>query len=223
VSRRATILLGGTAALALTVAGATAYACTNLAALNLSTSSGRAGDAIIVTGSGFSAGAAAGPMDDGMGDMAMGSPGMDMDTRNYTVRPAVVLHWNGADGPELGRAIPDKSGSISLQFTIPDAAPGHYTLMAVQKNAQGFDIYGTPARAAIQVVGLTGRPAADAVGPGAEGAAGAAGSGSAGPIVLTAILGVLSAGLLVGVGLTVRQLQRRRVPAVVRTGGRPPI
>ncbi|HEX6595414.1 MAG TPA: hypothetical protein VF045_00660, partial [Acidimicrobiales bacterium] len=43
----------GAAATATVIAGAAAFACTNLATLNLSSSAGKAGDTVTVTGSSF--------------------------------------------------------------------------------------------------------------------------------------------------------------------------
>ncbi|HEX2047519.1 MAG TPA: hypothetical protein VHF27_07130 [Acidimicrobiales bacterium] len=200
-------MLGACAA----VLAGTAFACTNLATLNLSTSMGKPGDAVTVTGTGFLANANEMPMDGMVMDMGPGGSGMgDLPTRS-----PVVLHWNGSDGPVLSEAVPDRSGTISVVFDIPEATAGHYTVVAVQKNPQGFDVYGTPARATIQVVGA-GRPAADA----ARGSGSLAGDGqgtSIGLLALTVGLGVSSVGL-VGAGTlaAARVLRaRRRVPATV--------
>jgi hypothetical protein len=100
-------------------------------------------------------------------------------------------------------------------FTIPETQSGHYTVLAVQKNPQGFDVYGTPARAPIQVV-ADGRPAGAGVrGAGPEGAGGTT---SPALLALTAGLGILGVGLLAagGVAATRGVRQRRGVPA--RTG-----
>lgn len=194
------------------VFGGGAFACTNLATLNLSTSMGKPGDAVTVTGSGFMASADEMPMD----GMVMDMSGMSMMGMGATsARSPVVLRWNGPDGPVLSDAIPDKSGTISVLFTIPETRAGHYTVVAVQKNRQGFDVYGTPARAPIQVVG-TGQPAGSGVrGAGPEGAAGQ--SNSTGVIALTIGLGVLGVGLLGagGLGATRMARVRRGVPAKV--------
>ena len=196
------------AALITVVAGA-AFACTNLATVNLSSSMGKPGDTITVTGSGFMANAAEMPMD-----------GMDMDMSamtmgDMTVRQPVTVRWNGPDGPVLSTAVPDRSGTISVLFTIPEAQAGHYTVVAVQKNAQGYDVYGTPARAPLQVVGA-GQPAGGGIrGAGPEGAAGA--STSPGILALTVGLGLLGVGLLAagGVAATRTAKARRGVPAQV--------
>lgn len=193
------------------VLAASAFACTNLASINLSSTFGKPGDAIVVTGSGFSGGVE-GPMEGmDMGAMDMASMG---STSGLAVRPPVVLRWKGPDGPVLASAIPDRTGSISVTITVPETQPGRYSLAAVQKNAQGYDVYGTPARAAIQVT-ADGRPPS-----GAEGSTLAAGGGSEsrGIIVLTIALGALGVGLFLAGGMAVvRQVGRRRVPATART------
>jgi hypothetical protein len=194
----------------LAVLGSTALACTNLATINLSTSMGKPGDAVTVTGTGFLANAGEMPMDGMVMEMGPGSPGMgDMPTRS-----PVVLRWNGADGPVLSEAVPDRSGTISVVFDIPPTAAGHYTVLAVQKNPQGFDVYGTPARATIQVLG-PGQSAADAT----RGSGSVAGDGQAssiGLLALTVGLGVSSLGLVAAGGLAAaRARSRRRVPARV--------
>ena len=85
-----------------------------------------------------------------------------------------------------------------MLFTIPETQSGQYTVLAVQKNPQGFDVYGTPARAAIQVIG-PGQPAGGGVrGAGPEGAGA---STSPGLLALTAGLGMLGVGLLAAGGV----------------------
>jgi hypothetical protein len=194
----------------LAVLGSTAFACTNLATINLSTSMGKPGDAVTVTGTGFLANEGEMPMDGMVMDMGPDSDGMgDMPTRS-----PVVLRWNGTDGPVLSEAVPDRSGTISVVFDIPQAAAGHYTVLAVQKNQKGFDVYGTPARTTIQVLG-PGQSAADA----ARGSGSVAGDGQAssiGLLALTVGLGVSSVGLLAAGGLAAARVRsRRRVPAKV--------
>jgi hypothetical protein len=198
----------GAGVVVMLVAGA-AFGCTNLATVNLSSSMGKPGDAITVTGSGFMANAAEMPMDDGMVmDMTAGMGDM-------TVRSPVTVRWNGPDGPVLSTAVPDRSGTISVLFNIPDAQAGHYTVVAVQKNAQGYDVYGTPARAPLQVIGAGGRAGDGVAGSGPAGASG--GPTSPGILALTVGLGVLGVGLLAagGVFATRTARARRGVPAQV--------
>lgn len=201
----ATVLLGGTA-----------FACTNLATINLSTSMGKPGDAITVTGSGFLANADEVPMDGMvMEDTGKGATATMGTTTGLAARSPVTLRWNGPDGPVLADAIPDRSGTISVLFTVPDAESGSYTVLAVQKNSHGYDVYGTPARAPLQVIGA-GQPPGDPVrGAGPEGAAGQ--SGSPATLALTVGLGALGLGLLAAGGVAATRMVggRREVPARV--------
>lgn len=194
------------------ILGGAAWGCTNLATVNLSSAMGKPGDAITVTGSGFMANAAEMPMD-GM-EMDMSGPMM----ANLTVRQPVTIRWNGPEGPVLSTAIPDRSGTISVLINVPDTQAGHYTVVAVQKNAQGYDVYGTPARAPLQVVGPGGRAGEGVRGAGSAGAGDP--SSSTGIVALTVGLGVLGLGLLAagGVAATRTVRARRGVPAQV--GGR---
>ncbi|MHB1535607.1 MAG: hypothetical protein ACYC1D_13560 [Acidimicrobiales bacterium] len=182
------LLVGlGTMGAALVIGASPAWACTNLATMNLSNASGTPGTNVTVTGSSFAA-AKAGPA------------------------VPVQLHWNSVTGPVLATAIPDATGNISAAVTIPQAQPGYYVLVATQQS-KGVNEYGTPARAAFQVISPGQRPA---ITPSAGQSAGAATSSpsSTGVIALTVALGV--AGLaLFGAGATsfARQARRRSVPA----------
>ena len=194
----------GLAAL-LAVVGGTAAACTNLASLNVSAGAARPGDAIVVTGSGFSGGVEANM--DGMDMGAMDMAGMD--STSMAVRPPVTIRWNGPDGSVLTSAIPDRTGSISATITVPEAPPGHYTLVAVQKNAQGYDVYGTPARAILQITGDTAAADDDT----STGVAGGSDGGS-GVLALTLGLGVAALGMLLSAGVIANRLGARRPVAV---------
>ena len=203
--------IGGLFALVATtlVAGSAAFACTNLATINLSSSAGKPGDAITVTGTGFLANADEMPMDGMVMDMS-NMPAMT----GMAVRSPVSLRWNAPDGPVLSEAVPDRSGTISVIFDVPDTQAGQYTVIAVQKNPQGYDVYGTPARAPLQVIGA-GRPGSGAVGSGSQGGSGQ--STSTGILALTVGLGVLGVGLLAAGGVAATRLARvrRGVPAEV--------
>ncbi|MBW3612011.1 MAG: hypothetical protein KY438_10880 [Actinobacteria bacterium] len=178
----------GTAVAVMAFTAMAAFACTNLATLNLSTASGGVGDTVTVTGSSFRTPRAA-------GDAVM----------------PVVLNWNGADGPILAETTPDAAGNISATFTVPEGQPGYYVLVASQKDAQGADAYGTPARASFQILGPNGQsvvqPAGNQVAPVT------ADPSSTGLIALTVGLGALGLALF-GAGFTafVRQARRREVP-----------
>ncbi len=177
----------GAAATATVIAGAAAFACTNLATLNLSSSTGNVGDSVTVTGSSFR--------------VASGT----------AVQNPVVLHWNGADGKELASVVPDKAGNISATFAVPEGQPGYYVIVATQRNAAGIDDYGTPARASYQILGANG-PIAAPVAAGANTGL-ASEPSSTGIIALTVGLGVLGLALF-GAGFVafVRQARRRDVP-----------
>jgi hypothetical protein len=112
-------------AVALTMlATAGAFACNNVATLTLSATSGPAEVRITATGTGY--------------PTQLGIP--------------VVLHWNGVDGPELGRVLPTAKGEFTLAFTIPATSPGYYVVVGVMRNGAGVDAYGTPSRASFQVL-----------------------------------------------------------------------
>lgn len=191
------------------LAGSAAFACTNLATINLSSSTAKPGDAITVTGTGFLANADEMPMDGMVMDMST-MPAMT----GTPMRSPVTLRWNAPDGPVLSEAVPDRGGTISVIFDVPDTQAGQYTVVAVQKNPQGYDVYGTPARAPLQVIG-SGRPGTGAVGAGSQG--GPAQSTSPSILALTVGLGVLGVGLLAAGGVAATRMARvrRGVPAEV--------
>src|ERR671921_759573 len=110
--RRRVAVAFGAAAAATIVAGAAAFACTNLATLNLSSAAGKPGDSVTVTGSSFR-----------------------VDSANVSASDPVVLRWNGTEGTELARVTPDKAGNISATFAIPEGQPGYYVIVATQKDA----------------------------------------------------------------------------------------
>ncbi|MDP9386746.1 MAG: hypothetical protein M3Q48_02170 [Actinomycetota bacterium] len=173
------------------LAGATAYACTNLATLNISSATGNPGDVVTLTGSSFAVPKAS-------------------DT-NQTPTP-VVLHWNGVDGPELARTAPDGAGNISTTFTVPQSSPGYYVIVASQRDEKG-DKYGTPARASFQILGPGGQAAIQQ--PATQlPATLAAEPSSSGMVALTIGLGILGLALFAaGFTAFARQARRRDVPA----------
>jgi hypothetical protein len=100
-----------------------AFACGNISTLELSPATGLAGTVATVTGA------------------------------NWRNSETVVLHWNGADGTEVGRLTSDAKGAISGSFTVPrEAIPGYYVVVATQRDEKGADAYGTPARGNFQVL-----------------------------------------------------------------------
>ena len=178
----------GTAAAVMALTAMAAFACTNLATLNLSTASGGVGDTVTVTGSSFRV----------------------PRTADQPVLP-VVLNWNGADGPVLAETTPDAAGNISATFAVPEGQPGYYVLVASQKDAEGVDAYGTPARASFQILGPNGQSVVQPVGN--QVAPVTADPSSSGIIALTVGLGALGLALF-GAGFTafVRQARTREVP-----------
>lgn len=185
-------LIAGTALLL--VGGSVAFACTNLATLNLGASAAEAGDSIEVTGSSFRTADRGGQ--------------------------EVVLRWDALDAPALATVMPDASGTISTSVTIPADAPGgHHVLMATQESVSDdgevSDAYGTPARATILVGGPAGGEA-EAPRPAANPAAVADG-GSITLVAMTIGLGVLGIALFgAGVGFYGRARRQEPVPAPAR-------
>jgi hypothetical protein len=122
--------------------GATAFACANLATLNLSTGSARPGTTITFTGASFA--------------VPRASTGLSPTP--------VVVHWQWEGGPVLAEAVPDRYGSISASFTVPETRPGTYIIIATQKTPRAvagappdqapmyFAEPGTPARASFEVL-----------------------------------------------------------------------
>jgi hypothetical protein len=187
--------LFGTAIVAMAFTAVAAMACTNLATLNLSASSGSVGDTVTVTGSSFSVPKSA----------------------DAPVVP-VVLNWNGADGPVLAEAVPDGAGNINATFSVPEGQAGYYVIVASQKDAEGVDQYGTPARASYQILGPNGESVVQPAG--SQSPAVAAEPSSSGMIALTVGLGVLGLALFAaGFTAFVRQARGREVlvPSKVRS------
>jgi hypothetical protein len=141
----------------LVVTAAGAFACTNISTLNISDSSGRPGSAVLITGTSF---------------------GNSSPTGRRTTTPLPVrIRWNGTGGETLAEVLPDAAGNISASVTIPlQAAPGHYVIFAVQQDADGYHMYGTPARIAYEVLTPDGRPAPPPAVASAEPSAGQAGT-----------------------------------------------
>lgn len=122
--------------------GAAAFACANLATLNLSVGAARPGTTITFTGAGFA--------------VPRASTGL-------TATP-VVVHWEREDGPVIAEVTPDRYGTLSAQFTVPDSRPGTYIIVATQKTPRRtpgapedqapalFAEPGTPARASFEVL-----------------------------------------------------------------------
>lgn len=167
-----------------------AWACTNLATMNLSNAAGTSGQSVTITGSSF--------------NVAKAGPAVP-----------VQLHWNGVAGPVLATAIPDATGNISAAVTVPQASPGYYVVVATQQ-INGVDAYGTPARAAFQVLS-PGQHAAVTPNAGQSAGVSTSSPSSTGVIALTVALGVAGLALFgAGAGAYARQARRRSVPATQR-------
>lgn len=122
--------------------GAAAFACSNLATLVLSSRRGHSGATITLTGASF----------------------IYPKASSGQAPSKVVVHWQGEDGPVLAEAVPDRFGSISATFTVPEAPPGRYVITATQltpRTTPGaapdaaptyFAEPGTPARASFELV-----------------------------------------------------------------------
>lgn len=175
------------AAAMLLMSAVAAYACTNLATLNLSEGSGAAGADIDVTGSAFSTGDSAQP---------------------------VEIRWGGTEGEVLATAEPDSTGAIETSVTIPeDAEPGYHVLVATQmqegEEGELSPAYGTPARASF-LIGAVNEPAEISESAGAPAAATPEAGAPTGLIALTAVLALAGIGLFgAGLGLFVRETRRR--------------
>lgn len=141
------------------VLAAGAWACTNLATLNLSSSAGRAGIPVTVTGTAFAT----------------------------TGCPPVVIRWDRLDGPVLAIAPSDPLGTIHASVVIPAGAQaGLHLLIATQEECtddRGVTepTSGTPARATFMVEAPPFEVSASATA--APSVAAAAGSGSGGLLV----------------------------------------
>ena len=194
--RRAVGLFGGASALVL-VLGLTAYACTNLATLNLSNTTGRPGDSLTLTGSSFLTVCVCGPQ----------------------MPPTPVkIRWGGVQGKVMAELTPDKAGTLAAAFTVPDVTPGHYVIAATQYDETfNFHSAGTPALTTFEVLTPTGQ---SVVAPSEFAATNPPGDEtvSSALIALTIGLGALGFALFVlGSAVVVRQVGTRktRVPAVV--------
>jgi hypothetical protein len=186
--------------------GSTAYACSNLATIILSTGRGRAGATITLTGASFI--------------YPKASTGQQPTK--------VVIHWQSENGATLAEAVPDRFGSISATFTVPEAPPGMYVITATQltpRVAPGAPADavptlvaepGTPARASFEVVD----PASPTVlrAPTTEPVSEGGGDlDSTVWIVLTAAFGAVALSLFGG-GLVafIHQSRQAKVPAEAR-------
>jgi hypothetical protein len=197
VTKRRALGFFGTASAVVVLLGLTAYACTNLASLNLSTTNGRPGESLTITGSSFNIICVCGPQ----------------------VPPTPVkIRWNGIKGEVMAEMMPDKAGVVSASFVVPNVEPGYYVIVATQHDeTYHIDAAGTPARATFEVLTASGQ---SVVGAGELGSASPSTdeSTSTGLIALTVALGVVGLALFAAGSMVVlRQVtgRRSRVPVAV--------
>ncbi|MGH9071030.1 MAG: hypothetical protein ACRDX8_07690 [Acidimicrobiales bacterium] len=168
---------------------AAAWACTNLATLNLSNATGAPGSQVTLTGSSFT-------------PSAVGK-----------VAPPVVLHFNSLTGPALATVHPNAAGDISATFIVPQAQPGDYVIVATQTTSTGTAEFGTPARASLVIPGPAGATASQ---PATASLSSSAPTTSSSGDILGWAIGLGAGGLALfgaGLGAVARQGRRREVPA----------
>lgn len=192
-------LVGLSVAALLVVFAAGAWACTNLATMNLSESQVRAGDTLQITGSSYKL--------------------------PETGGQEIVVRWGNLDGEVLATTTADSVGNIDVAVTVPaDAEPGTHVLLATQEvqrdSGELVAAHGTPTRASITVgeAAAVAEPPPAALSPTA---AAPAADLNAGLILFAAVLGLAGIGLFAaGVTVFARDAQQRRaVPAPVRRDG----
>lgn len=111
------------------LAASLAHACTSLARVELSPPAGVPGTEVSGTAKDFvhsTAGAPAQP---------------------------VIVRFNSRTGPVLASVPTDATGTAQFSFRIPEVDPGYYTIIAMQDDASGRPVSGSPARASLQVTG----------------------------------------------------------------------
>ncbi|MDQ3980983.1 MAG: hypothetical protein M3314_15790 [Actinomycetota bacterium] len=187
-----------TAGAMVVVLASVGVACTNLATISLSSGAGHPGDTISVTGTSF-------PVRSQLG---------------LTPTP-VEIHWRSADGPLLATVTPDRTGTISSTFTIPESAPGPVVIIATQRRTVVnpntpdappilTDEFGTPARATLRVLAPGER--ATTIVAGSEFAPLTADSGSTAVMVMLVLFGAVALSLFGGgVIAFLHQVRERRL------------
>lgn len=114
--------------------GAVAYACTAIATLTVSTTSGLPGSMVDLTGKGFKV-------------------GVPVTVNMYDATSA-------ATGPVLAQAIPEAGGKFAVSVQVPAAAAGTQVISASQTAADGTPISRMAAGAVFQVLDASPPPAA---------------------------------------------------------------
>ncbi len=103
-------LVAGLIALLVMAVGGLAFACTDLAVVNMSMPAAPPGAAITMSGSGFS-------------PQIAGDP--------------IIYHWAASDGPVIAQAYPDQAGNLTTTFTVPQAEPGYYVIFFGEQTPDG--------------------------------------------------------------------------------------
>lgn len=135
-SVRRVLSLGALSAMAaiLMGVGAVAYACTAIATLTVSTTSGLPGSMVDLTGKGFKL-------------------GVPVTVNMYDATSA-------ATGPVLAQAIPEAGGKFAVSVQVPASAAGTQVISASQAAADGTPISRMAAGAVFQVLDASPPPAA---------------------------------------------------------------
>lgn len=91
-------------------------------------------------------------------------PGADVGGSGSGFLPSatVQVSFGSATGPVLWTGTPDTSGAIAFSFTVPNAPPGTYWIVAGQSYANGNPVPGNPARASLDVLAAATAPPAPA-------------------------------------------------------------
>jgi hypothetical protein len=160
---------------------ATAFACANLASAKLSRAAATPGTTVSFMGRNFNSNAAASP---------------------------VTIRWNGRNGQVLASARPASTGKVSTTFTVPNARPGYYIIVATQTGPNGRPASGTPGRAPLRVARRSSSSTV-VVAPAPVG------GGPASPAPL--IIGLGASALMLAGGFTALAVRRRRIPAGLST------
>ncbi|MGH9222684.1 MAG: hypothetical protein ACRD2W_02525 [Acidimicrobiales bacterium] len=186
--------------------GAAAYACTNLATMTLSSGAGHPGDTITLIGTSFPVPRTAG-----------------------STPTQVVVRWKSLDGPIIGTVTPDRTGTISMTFTVPQAAPGNIVILGTQRRelTAGSDATptayvdepGTPARATFRVLAAGELPPIRT--PSADFSVVRGEQGSTAMSVLMVLFGAVSLSLFAGgvIAFLYQMRLRRMTPQPWRTWG----
>lgn len=161
---------------------ATAFACANLASAKLSRAAATPGTQVSFMGRNFNSNAAASP---------------------------VTIRWNGRNGQVLATARPASTGKVSTTFTVPNAKPGYYIIVATQTGPNGRPASGTPGRAPLRIAARRSSSSTVVVAPAPVG------GGPAAPAPL--IIGLGASALMLAGGFTALAVRRRRIPAGLST------